>query len=253
LIYILVLFGSFFGICAILGARVAFKNRNVRKFVRGISKRSEKAKERGLTMKETRIDKPHKNPRVSAIEMQKVRTLLREAEKSTARRKYDETEKLLIQALTLSPESVEVRAELAKLYLTMERDPKAEALYRELLLDADEVSFHANLGLACYKQGKFEHACVSYQEALNRDPKSPERAAALGRCCMAAKRFLEAADLLEKASERLSRDTEILHMIGECYEQLGDLRSAEDAYMRIHRLQPYDEAVKQKLNALAGV
>ena len=42
-------------------------------------------------------------------------------------------------------------------------------------------------------------------------------------------------------------------MIGECYEQLGDLRSAEDAYMRIHRLQPYDEAVKQKLNALAGV
>lgn len=252
MIYILVLFGSFFGICAILGARVAFKHRNVRKFVRGISKRSEKAKERGLTMRETRIEKPTKNPRVSAIEMQKVRTLLREAEKTTARRNLDDTEKLLIQALTLSPDSIEVRAELAKLYLRMERDAKAEALYRELLSDTDEVSFHANLGLACYKQRKYELACVSYQEAFNLDPKSPERAAALGRCCMAAKRFSEAADLLEKASERLARDTEILHMIGECYEQLGDLRSAEDAYLRIHRLQPYDEVVKQKLSALTG-
>jgi len=237
----------------ILGARVALKNRNVRKFVRGISQRSIKAKERGLTMKETQIEKPSKNPRVSAIEMQKVRTLLREAEKTTARRKHDETEKLLIQALTLSANSVEVRAQLAKLYLTMERDAKAEALYRELLIDADEVSFHANLGLACYKQRKYELACVSYQEALNLDPKSPERAAALGRCCMAAGRFEEAADLLEKAAERLSRDTEILHMIGECYEQIGDLGSAEDAYERIHKLQPYDEAIKQKLNALAGV
>jgi len=253
MVYILVLFGSFFGICAILGARVAFKNRNIRKFVRGISKRSDKAKERGMTMRETRIEKPTKNPRVSAIEMQKVRTLLREAEKTTARKKHDETEKLLIQALTLSPQSIEVRAQLSKLYLNMERDAKAEALYRELLMDADDVSFHANLGLACYKQGKFELACVSYQEALNREPKSPERAAALGRCCMAAKRFTEAADLLEKASERLSRDTQILHMIGECYEQLGDLRSAEDAYLRIHRIQPYDEVVKQKLSALAGV
>jgi tetratricopeptide (TPR) repeat protein len=233
--------------------RVALKNRNVRKFVRGVTVRSQKAQERGLSMRETRIEKPTKNPRVSAIEMQKVRTLLREAEKSTARRKHDETEKLLIQALTLSPDSTEARAELAKLYLTMERDAKAEALYRELLCDADDVSFHANLGLACFKQGKYEFACVSYQEALNRDPKSPERAVALGRCCMAAKRFSEAAQLLEKASERLARDTELLHMLGECYEHLGDLKSAEDAYHRVHRLQPYDEKVKEKLMALASV
>jgi len=225
----------------------------VRKFVRGVSQRTQKAKDRGLTMRETQIAKPNKNPRVSAIEMQKVRTLLREAEKTTARRSYNETEKLLIQALTLAPISTEVRAALSKLYLTMGRDAKAEALYRELLADADDISFHANLGLACYKQKKFELACVSYQEALNREPKSPERAASLGRCCMAARRFTEAADLLEKASERLSRDTEILHMIAECYEHLGDLKATEDAYHRIHRIQPYDEAVKQKLSALAGV
>lgn len=253
MVYILVLFGSFFGICAILGVRVALKNRGVRRFVRGVSKRTEKAQQRGLSMKETRVERPKKNPRASAIDLQKVRTLLREAEKAEARKKYDEVEKLLIQALTIDPDSVESRAQLAKIYLVSDRDAKAEALYRELLTHSNDVSFHANLGLACYKQGKYEVACVSYYEACQLDPRTPERAAALGRSYKAAGRYREAADILEKTSERLARDIELLHMLGECYEKLGDLKAAEDAYERIHRLQPYDEAVKEKLSALAGV
>lgn len=253
MVYILVLFGSFFGICIILGMRVALKNRNVRKFVRSVTRRTAKAQKRGLTMHETRIERPTKNPRASAIDMQKVRTLLREADKAEARRQYDEVEHLLIQALTLSADSLEARAKLAKLYLVTDRDAKAEALYREILGESNAVSIHANLGLACYKQGKYEHACISYQEALILDPKNPERAAALGRSCIAARRYRDATEFLEKACERLSRDTELLHLLGDCYEKLGDLKAAEDAYERIHRLQPYDEGVKQKLSSLAGV
>lgn len=221
--------------------------------MRGVRIRTEKAQERGLTMRETRVEKPLKNTRASAIEMQKVRSLLREAEKVSARKQYAEVERLLIQALTLDPRSIEARAELAKMYLSTNANAKAEAVYRELLHDSNDISFHANLGLACYKQGKFELSCESYQQALNLDPKSPERAAALGRACMAAKRYDEAVDLLEKASERLARDTELLRILGECYERKGDIKGAEDAYYRIHRLQPYDQAVKEKLSSLASV
>lgn len=251
--YIFVLFGSFFGICAILGVRIILKNRNVRKFVRSISKRTDTATQRGFFSQETPIEKPRKNPRVSAMEMQKVRTLLREVQKTNARKLHDETERLLIQALTLSPDSIEVRAQLAKLYIVMGRDAKAEALYRELLCDTTEVSFYANLALACYKQGNFAQACESYQEAMHLDPKNPERIAAFGRACMAAHRYDDAAVYLEKASERLARDTEILHMLGVCYEHLGNKTAAKDAYHRIHRLQPYDTTVKEKLAALAAV
>lgn len=253
MIYIFVLFGSFFGICTILGVRVVLKNRNVRKFVRGVRLRTEKAQERGMTMRETRVEKPTKNSRASAIEMQKVRSLLREAEKASARQKHDEVERLLIQALTLDPKSTEARAELAKMYLRTNANAKAEALYRELLSCSNDVSFHANLGLACYKQKKFEMACESYQEALNSDPRNPERAATLGRACMAAKRYNEAVELLEKAAERMARDTELLQILAECYERKGDLKGAEDAYYRIHRIKPYDEAVKEKLSALTSV
>lgn len=220
--------------------------------MRGISQRTEHAYARGMATRETRVEKPTKNPRASAIEMQKLRCLLREAEKVGARKQYDEVERLLIQALTVAPESVEARAELGKLYLLMDRDAKSEALYRELLHDTKDVSFYANLALACYKQGKFEQACVEYQHALDLDPKNPERAFALGRSCIAAKRFLEASKLLEHAAERIARDPELLRMLGECYEQLGDLANAENAYERLHRLQPYDTHIKEKLASLAS-
>ena len=203
-------------------------------------------------MEETRMDKPMKSPRASAIELQQVRSLLRSAEKSWKQDKTEEVERLLIQALTIQPHAHEVRAQLAKLYLTTGRESKAEAMYRELLLHRNDVSFHANLGLAYYRQEKYVEACYAYQEALNLDPKNPERCAALGRACIAAHRFEEAAPLLEKASMFLSRDIELLHLLADCYMQLNMKDKAEDAYRRINKLEPYNEDVKTKLQSIAA-
>lgn len=254
LVYVFVLIGSFLGICAILALKVLIRNRAVRRFVRSIRHRSDQAEKRGLTIVEERpLLKPKKNPRVSAMEMQQVRTLFRSAEKAVAQGKIEEAERLFIQALTIDPTACDVRAELAKLYLTSAREPKAEALYKELLQTQDDVSFHANLGLAYYRQAKFVDACRAYQEALNRDPKTPERSAALGRACIAAQRFEEAAPLLEKAVARTGRSTELLHLLAECYLQLGHKDKAEETYRRINRLEPYDEAVKAKMVELAKV
>ena len=124
-------------------------------------------------------------------------------------------------------------------------------MYRELIGKRDDVTFHSNLGLAYYRQGKFVEACQAYQEALNLDPQTPERSAALARACIAAQRYDNAAPLLEKALARLSKDTELLHLLAECYVQMGDNAKAEEAYRRINKLEPYDEGVKQKISALA--
>jgi tetratricopeptide (TPR) repeat protein len=252
LIYVYVLFGSLLGICVILGGRVFVRHHAVRRFVRSVCRRTHEAEGRGaVILEETRVEKPRKNPRVSAIELQQVRTLTREAEKALAQLKYDEAERLFIQALTINRKAYDVQAQLAKLYLLTDRDHKAEAMYRELLQYRDDVSYFANLGLAYYRQGKYVEACHAYQEALNRDPKSPERSAALGRACIAAHRFEEAAPLLAKAVARLSRDTTLMRLLAECYLQLGHADRAEEVYRRINKLEPYDEAVKEKISALA--
>ena len=86
---------------------------------------------------------------------------------------------------------------------------------------------------------------------MNRDPANPERSFALGRACIAAHRFQEAAPLLEKASMRLPRNTQLLHMLADCYMQLGHKEEAEETYRRINKLEPYDEAVKAKIASLA--
>ncbi|MBM3228011.1 tetratricopeptide repeat protein [Candidatus Peribacteria bacterium] len=252
LVYVFVLIGSFVGICGIVGLKILVRNRTVRRFVRSVRYRTALAERRGLNAVEERpICRTKKSPRVSAMEMQRVRSLFRNAEKAVAQGKMEEAERLFIQALTIDPTACDVRAELAKLYLTTNREPKAEALYKELLQHQDDVSFHANLGLAYYRQEKFIDACRSYQEALNRDPKNPERSAALGRACIAAQRFEEAAPLLEKAADRMGRNTEILRLLAECYMQLGTRERAEFTYRRINRLEPYDEVVKAKMAELA--
>ena len=252
MIYVVVLFGSLAGIFAILGLRVLARNRAVRKFVRGVGQRVKTAESKGLSStSEEKIMRPRKNPRTSAIEMQQVRTLVREAEKVLAQGKHEEVERIYIQALTIDPNAYDVQAQLAKLYLTTGRPHKAEAMYKELLQHMKDVSFYSNLGVAYYQQEKYVEACHAYQEALNLDPTNPERSAALGRACIAARRFEEAAPLLSKASARLTRDVALLQLLADCYVQLGHIPEAQDAYQRINKLEPYNEEVKEKLTMLS--
>lgn len=251
MIYAVVFLGSLLGIALIVGLRLLLRQRTIRRFVRSVRQRFDSAEARGAQLvEETIIVKPRKNPRTSAIELQQVRSLLRTSEKAWKQGKFDEVERLLIQALTIHPLDETANAELAKLYLMTERESKAEALYRELILRYDDVSFHANLGLAYYRQGKYVEACYAYQEALNRDAKNPERSAALGRACIAAQRFEEAAPLLEKATGFLSRDTALLHLLAESYLQLNMREKAEETYRRINRLEPYNEDVKAKMRTI---
>ncbi|MDD4319875.1 MAG: tetratricopeptide repeat protein [Candidatus Peribacteraceae bacterium] len=254
MLYVTVLTVSLLGILLLFGARALLRNRNVRRFVRSIRQRFQMAEERGIQfVEEKRMFRPRKNPRASAIELQQVRSLVRQSEKALAQNRTEEAERLFIQALTVQPQALDVQAQLAKLYLTTGRENKAEALYKELLQHKQDVSFFANLGLAYYCQGKYIESCQAYQEALNREPQAPERSFALGRACIAARRYEEAASLLEKASQRLSRDTQLLHLLAECYMQLGHTDKAEETYRRINKLEPYDEEVKAKLLSLARV
>ncbi len=253
MIYLVVFLTALLGIAILFSGRILLRHRSVRRLVRSMKMRFQSAEARGAVLVEERVqEKPKRNPRTSAIELQKVRTLMRSAEKEIALQNNGEAEHLLIQALTINPDAVDTQAELAKLYLTTGREAKAEALYKELVSKRADVSFCSNLGLAYYMQGKYVDACYAYQEALNLDPQTPERSAALGRACIAARRFKEAAPLLEKAILRLARDTELLHLLAECYVQLQDSTKAEEVYRRINKIEPYNEGVKQKISALAA-
>ncbi len=254
MVYLWVFLASLLGILTILGIRVLLRNRTIRRFVRSIKVRLKIVEDRHQVHEESEntstLQKLKKSPRTSAIELQQMKTILKSAEKEIALQNFERAEYLLIQGLTINAGYLEIQAELAKLYLTTHREAKAEALYKEMILQKDDISFFTNLGLAYYLQGKYVDACHAYQEALNRDPQTPERSVSLAKACIAAHRFAEAVPLLEKAVLRISRDTELLHLLAECYVQLGDKLKAEESYRRINKLEPYDENVKEKISAL---
>ena len=251
MVYILVLFGSFAGICLILGARVLLRTRSVRTFVRSIRSRTDSLEKRTV-LPETEAPQQTSSTRASAIELQKVRTLLRTAEKVLARGKTDEAERLLIEALTVRKDARDVQTKLANLYLSTARPSKAEALYRDLLRTGEDADLFASLGLALYQQRRFIESCDCYRSAYERDNKTPERAATLGQALVAAGEIPEALPLLEKAAERMARDTELLHLIADCYLRQSDKEGALSAFSRINRLVPYDKDVKEKMAALAA-
>ena len=251
MVYLIVMIASGIGIATIFITRGVLRSRNARRIVHSVRDGFSSAKERNAKwLPDTPVEKSKKSPRTSAIELQQVRTLLRKAEKAIASLDASSAERALIQALTIHPHAKEVKAQLARVYLDSNREPKAEAIYRELLQSVQEPALFANLGLACYKQKKFVESCKAYQQALNTEPKNPERSYDLGRACIAAKRFKDAAPLLEKAANSLTKDIKLLHLLAQCYLQLNNQEGAEVAYRRINLMDPRDEDVKTKLKEL---
>lgn len=95
--YVVVFLAAFFGIVVLVAGKVLLRNRGVRRLVRSMKLRFQSAEDRGASLVEERsVDRPRRNPRTSAIELQKVRSLMRSAEKEIALQNHGEAEHILI-------------------------------------------------------------------------------------------------------------------------------------------------------------
>lgn len=251
MIYFAVMVFSGVGIFAIIALRGVLRSRNVRRIARSIKVGFSAVEKRNAKLlPDTPAIKERRNPRACAIELQKARTLMRQAERDIAKRDTGSAERALIQALTLLPDDIDIKTELARIYLETSREHKAEALYRDMVHSKEDPALYGNLGLACYKQEKYGPAAKAYSKALELDPNNPERAYDLGRAYIATHNFKEAVPLLHKAANALSRDLDLLHLLAQCYMQVRDLDLAEEIYRRINKLDPRDEEVKARIGEL---
>lgn len=252
MVYVVVLIGSFVGLCVVFSFHAILRQRFVRRFVRSMRTQFQSLQECGAHfLEETQAQKPLRLSRMPSAAFQKICSLLRTAQRLQASGDDGEAERTLIQALTIEPQTPAVQAQLAELYLLTGRENKAEAMYRELLHHSDDASHFAALGLAEYRQGKYRESCLSYEEALKRDMKNVERTAALGRAYVAAQCFTEAIPHLEKATIACTCDPELLHLLAECHLRTGETKKAEETLHRLHCMEPYNTEVKEKLLSLA--
>lgn len=222
----------------------------MRRFVRGVSNRTQGYYEKAGEVEEGVIEKPRKSMRAAAIDLQKVRSLLRTGEKMQALGKVAEAERLYIQALTVLPEDHAAQTALAKFYYETDRLAKAEALFREMLSREKDTDTYVLLGHCCRRLRKYECATDAYTEAIERDPKNPDLYVHLGRSFYENGQVEEAAPILEKASQWAAKDTELLRILADSYERLQLPQNALHAYERINRLEPYDQEIKDRMREI---
>lgn len=144
--------------------------------------------------------------------------LLKKAEVHLNKGDIRNTEKTLIQAISLDPSCVEAYNKLGLIYLRQSQFGKAESIYRKLILTvASEPAFFSNLGMALYSQHKLEEAKTYYKKAIELDSTRAGRFFSLGQIFHELGELEDALQNLQKAVDMEPRNLDYLLSLAQLY------------------------------------
>jgi tetratricopeptide (TPR) repeat protein len=112
-----------------------------------------------------------------------------------------------------------------------ERFSRAAALYEEAAGVLPSAELLVSLGHCFLQTENYDRAVQSYRKALALEPNRKGVKICLGRALFAANKFEEAVGPLREALEESAGEDAAL-LLGQAYEQKGDLKSAEDVYRK---------------------
>ncbi|MFH1546141.1 MAG: tetratricopeptide repeat protein [Patescibacteria group bacterium] len=180
-----------------------------------------------------------------------ISVLMRKSDTHFAREEWRETEKILIQILSLDEHNLKANHFLGLTYLHREEWKRAELIFQKLIeLEPKEASHFGNLGLAFYRQRKYPLAREAYENAIRIDGQKASRWLSLGQIYLKLKDFGAAAESFKNAVKRDHRNLDYLFALAEAYEAGKNLKAAVKTFERILELSPYNDEVKQKLKIL---
>lgn len=182
-----------------------------------------------------------------------VSSFLRRAETHFARGEWDETEKLLIQALALDEHNTKINRLLGLTYLHEGEWKKAELLFKKLVdVEPQEASHHGNLGLSLYHQNQLPPARAAYETALKLDDQKAARWVSLGQVCLQLTDYPAAIRAFRQAVDLEKKNTDYLTALAEAYELNSQQKAAVATYEKILEIAPYHEEIKARLLTIAG-
>ncbi|RKU25177.1 hypothetical protein C6497_16650 [Candidatus Poribacteria bacterium] len=177
----------------------------------------------------------------------------------------------LQKQLSLNPQQVDIRLELAQIYLNIE-NYRAGSIEYQHIIKTESVSPHNlktliqayyGLGLSYAGLEKYDDAIAAYQKALQYDPDYAHIHAAIGAALSQLHRYNEALKAYKTASDILPEDAMILHQIGNIYGKLGNtsialkyhekavsyLPTFAEAYYQLGLLYAQDNRYNESINA----
>ncbi|MCG9129521.1 tetratricopeptide repeat protein [Candidatus Poribacteria bacterium] len=152
---------------------------------------------------------------------------------------------LLQNQLSINPKNVEIRLELAQLYLKIENYRSASIEYQEIINSYNQQQdvatiIQANYGLGLSYAGleKYEDAIVFYKKAILYNPNRAHIHAAYGAALFQLHRYDDALKVYTIAYGIEPQDIMILHQLGNIYSKLGNTSMAIEFQEKVISLQP---------------
>lgn len=168
-----------------------------------------------------------------------------------ARGDLEEAEKWFIKALAFDPNHPEALNRLGVIYIQQGNARRAEILYRKLLsITQKESIYYCNYGRCLYNQKRLPEAIEAYDNALKLDASRPSRFVSVGQIYYELKDYVKALSYFAKALDLDPQNKEYLSITAELAELVGDTERMHKSLEKIAAMDPYNEAVKKKLEAL---
>lgn len=171
-----------------------------------------------------------------------------------ARGNLEEAEKWFINVLAFDPNHSESLNRLGVIYIQQGNARRAEILYRKLLsITQKESAYYCNYGRCLYNQKRPQEAIEAYDNALKLDSSRPSRFVSVGQIYYELKDYVKALSYFVKALDLDPQNKEYLSITAELAELVGDTDRMHKSLERIAEMDPYNEAIKNKLEALRGI
>lgn len=119
---------------------------------------------------------------------------------------------------------------------------ESESLLNRLIsLEPSDARARIALGVALARQNKIKEAIDSLQIAVNLDPQDPFALKNLGALMISDSNHWEDAELyLKRATQIQEDDAQVWINLGKLYEKSERLDEADDAYIKVLNINPYD-------------
>jgi tetratricopeptide (TPR) repeat protein len=166
--------------------------------------------------------------------------------------RYEEAKAAYLKALQLDPQAFLAHLDLADLYASALRDPRAaEQQYRKALaLKPGHTPARIGLALALLSGGQQEAALTELQSVTKAAPRDPTAWHLIGRIRAAQGQFGEAALALSEALRVQADFMPALLDRADVYAEMGDDNKAAVDYERAIKLNPRDAVSRVKLGMI---
>ena len=147
--------------------------------------------------------------------------------------------KHLEKAVNQDPDAVELKKELALVYIQQDEKEKALGLAEEIL-ETDPDNVEALIIAASIRQalGDLQTAVDAYEKVISNAPERKNIYLVLGRLYMQDNKFNEAVNVFSRLVDQFPDDYTGIFYLGKAYAGLGNEQKAIDAFNRTLALQP---------------